>query len=153
MGLLEPLGSERLKICELFAEFIHLQYLFTSSPLFEGLVQVYYVDEVSKEPLPRVIDALYDITEKLTLLNIFPICLDLFFTFKWNNLLHSVVFDMIAKMSHSFSFTASVPGLVQGVENDSHVSFAQEMILKVHLNVKRLLLTVFTLLCILYYMK
>jgi hypothetical protein len=33
-----PLGIERLKICELFAEFIHLQYLFTSSPLFDFMV-------------------------------------------------------------------------------------------------------------------
>ena len=35
MGKMIPLGSERLKICELFAEFIHLQYLFSSSPLFD----------------------------------------------------------------------------------------------------------------------
>ena len=35
IGKIVPLGSERLKICEVFAEFIHLQYLFTSSPLFE----------------------------------------------------------------------------------------------------------------------
>lgn len=35
MGKQIPLGAERLKICELFAEFIHLQYLFISSPLFD----------------------------------------------------------------------------------------------------------------------
>ncbi|KAJ3200174.1 hypothetical protein HDU67_002256, partial [Dinochytrium kinnereticum] len=33
-----PLGSERLKTCELFAEVLHLQYLYTSSPLFERLI-------------------------------------------------------------------------------------------------------------------
>ena len=38
LGKQTPLGSERLKICELFAEFIHLQYLFTSSPLFDMMV-------------------------------------------------------------------------------------------------------------------
>ncbi len=38
LGKQTPLGSERLKICELFAEFIHLQYLFTSSPLFDLMV-------------------------------------------------------------------------------------------------------------------
>ncbi|KAH9267718.1 hypothetical protein BASA83_009792 [Batrachochytrium salamandrivorans] len=32
------LGSERLKICELFAEFLHLQYLFTSSPLLDSFI-------------------------------------------------------------------------------------------------------------------
>jgi hypothetical protein len=35
-----PLGSERLKICELFAEILHLQYLFFSSPLFDRLLAV-----------------------------------------------------------------------------------------------------------------
>jgi hypothetical protein len=50
LGLLEPVGSERLKVCELFAELIHLQYLFTSSPLFEGLVQDYTVVAVA-DPL------------------------------------------------------------------------------------------------------
>lgn len=34
----ENFGSERLKVCELFAEFIHLQYLLSSSPLFEIMV-------------------------------------------------------------------------------------------------------------------
>ena len=31
-------GTERIKVCELFAEMVHLQYLFTSSPLFELMV-------------------------------------------------------------------------------------------------------------------
>ena len=33
-----PLGQERLKTCELFAEILHLQYLYFSSPLFERLI-------------------------------------------------------------------------------------------------------------------
>ena len=31
-------GTERIKVCELFAELVHLQYLFTSSPLFDLMV-------------------------------------------------------------------------------------------------------------------
>ena len=31
-------GTERIKVCELFAELVHLQYLFTSSPLFNLMV-------------------------------------------------------------------------------------------------------------------
>lgn len=38
IGRQVPLGSERLKTCELFAEILHLQYLYTSSPLFERLI-------------------------------------------------------------------------------------------------------------------
>ncbi len=36
---------ERLKICELFAEILHLQYLYTSSPLFDRMVQVSMFDD------------------------------------------------------------------------------------------------------------
>eukprot|EP00833_Pecoramyces_ruminatium_P000440 jgi/Orpsp1_1/1174472/evm.model.c7180000050247.1 len=43
LGKQIPLGSERLRICELFAEIMHLQYLFTSSPLFGEVIN-------SKEP-------------------------------------------------------------------------------------------------------
>eukprot|EP00842_Homolaphlyctis_polyrhiza_P005780 jgi/Hompol1/6202/HPOL_004872-RA len=56
-----PLGSERLKICELFAEILHLHLV------------------------------------------------NHFFTFKWNNFLHSVVYDMIAKVFNTFSFTSAAP--------------------------------------------
>jgi hypothetical protein len=33
-----PVGIERLRVCELFAEILHLQYLYFSSPLFERLL-------------------------------------------------------------------------------------------------------------------
>jgi hypothetical protein len=111
MGLLEPVGSERLKVCELFAEVIHLQYLFTSSPLFEGLVQNYdpVPEEGQPEPTPtvRVIDELLIITDKMVSEKVFILCLDLFFKFKWNNFLHSVVYDMIAKMLNTYTFTTA----------------------------------------------
>jgi hypothetical protein len=97
---LEPVGSERLKVCELFAELIHLQYLFTSSPLFEGLVQDYSIpvpapasplsatvdpetpatikestENFATTPPPfRVIDGLIQITEQLVERHIFKIC-------------------------------------------------------------------------------
>jgi hypothetical protein len=52
MGKQIPLGAERLKICELFAEFIHLQYLFTSSPLFE--LMIVPIKNEDGETLPTV---------------------------------------------------------------------------------------------------
>ncbi len=39
------LTSERLKICEMFAEVLHLQYLFTSSPLVELIVSATPIPE------------------------------------------------------------------------------------------------------------
>jgi hypothetical protein len=48
MGKGTPLGSERLKTCELFAEILHLQYLYFSSPLFERLV----FGTIDGEPAP-----------------------------------------------------------------------------------------------------
>lgn len=79
MGLLEPVGSERLKTCELIAELIHAQYLFISSPLFEYLVQYYPVEnpelENSESPqyLDRAIDGLLSVTEVLVHENVFEI--------------------------------------------------------------------------------
>ncbi len=38
----------------------------------------------------------------------------MFFEFRWNNFLHSVVYDMIAKVLNTFSYTASVPTSLAG---------------------------------------
>ncbi|OUM68411.1 hypothetical protein PIROE2DRAFT_58078 [Piromyces sp. E2] len=58
LGKQIPLGSERLRICELFAEIMHLQYLFTSSPLFGEVIN-------SKEPENSDIDSKKEINETL----------------------------------------------------------------------------------------
>lgn len=34
---------------------------------------------------------------------------DLFFKFPWNNFLHSVVYDMIAKVFNTYTFIAALP--------------------------------------------
>lgn len=44
MGLMQPLGPERLKLCELFAEILHLQYMNTSTPFFEKLIPEYLTE-------------------------------------------------------------------------------------------------------------
>ncbi|KAJ3072850.1 hypothetical protein HDU98_002773 [Podochytrium sp. JEL0797] len=174
LGRITPLGSERLRTCELFAEILHLQYLYFSSPLFERLVfgdppeedesslldggtggggfetriasgsNVVVletpaavpegaggiltdavlvaepiadpaVDGVSKamEQLSmgkregrNVADELSCISELLVKSKVLPMCLILFFQFPWNNFLHSVVYDMIAKVFNTYSFTS-----------------------------------------------
>ncbi|KAI8928314.1 SIT4 phosphatase-associated protein-domain-containing protein [Entophlyctis helioformis] len=119
LGKQIPLGSERLKICELFAELLHLQYLFTSSPLFESFVKPppYVPVATDENPNPAsytaptftVVDGLMGFTERLVDQRIMVVCINLFFTFKWNNFLHSVVYDMIAKVFNTFSYTSSIP--------------------------------------------
>jgi hypothetical protein len=125
LGLQEPVGAERLKVCDLFAELIHIQYLLTSSPLFEGLAQYYDLSEkatvtsidntttaenttVTKTNQIRMMDVLIDITDKLAKEKVLVTCLDLFFSFPWNNFLHSCVYDMIAKILNTYSYTSDL---------------------------------------------
>ncbi|KAJ3083526.1 hypothetical protein HDU99_008901 [Rhizoclosmatium hyalinum] len=148
LGRVIPLGSERLRTCELFAEILHLQYLYFSSPLFERLVfgdppeeeevgpdgkvggeaesvsAAAGTDAPSAEPVVdglsnavaemslkrlsgrNVADELSSISELLVNSKVLPMCLILFFQFPWNNFLHSVVYDMIAKVFNTYSFTS-----------------------------------------------
>ncbi|KAJ3011609.1 UNVERIFIED_CONTAM: hypothetical protein HDU68_001601 [Siphonaria sp. JEL0065] len=168
LGRITPLGSERLRTCELFAEILHLQYLYFSSPLFERLVfgdppeeeelmiaegglaggvekpagSTIIVEAASdgsapaiavvvnadgtavagdtveglssgiegislkKGPVQNVADELTSISELLVNSKVLPMCLTLFFQFPWNNFLHSVVYDMIAKVFNTYSFTS-----------------------------------------------
>ncbi|TPX46863.1 hypothetical protein SeMB42_g02679 [Synchytrium endobioticum] len=142
IGKQMALGSERLKTCELFAEVLHLQYLYTSSPLFDRLVvparsteiadttsdtkdTSNSIPNVSSDEAPNkstisrssrpqrpyttvtVADELVSITEKFVEAKTLPQCLELFFAFPWNNFLHSVVYDMIAKVFNTYSFAAT----------------------------------------------
>ncbi|KAJ1559583.1 hypothetical protein HK405_010070, partial [Cladochytrium tenue] len=162
-GGVVPLGSERLKTCELFAEILHLQYLYYSSPLFERMVDSTAVTAPSAPPAPtasadpaaadsqpeapaaapdstlaaapdgavegitdglaelklagapataaalrsNVADELVGVTERFVKAKVLPMCLKLFFEFPWNNFLHSVVYDMIAKVFNTYSYTAT----------------------------------------------
>ncbi|KAJ3069576.1 hypothetical protein HDU98_007368 [Podochytrium sp. JEL0797] len=139
LGKSVPLGSERLRTCELFAEILHLQYLYFSSPLFERLVfgdapeeddddsmmegkEGGGVGEDGKDvdalstgmdgmklkpsAVRNVADELSGISELLVASNVLPMCLVLFYEFPWNNFLHSVVYDMIAKVFNTYSFTS-----------------------------------------------
>ncbi|KAJ3098725.1 hypothetical protein HDU96_010955 [Phlyctochytrium bullatum] len=180
LGRQVPLGLERLKTCELFAEVLHLQYLYTSSPLFERLVPRSQLPllsnpaanrpdtpDVTADPAPpkdveakpegetkeagegeakkeagetvkaegeaaaasgdagtpaaaaastskvarwehmTVSDELSIVTEQFVESRILPMWLELFFQYEWNNFLHSVVYDMIAKVFNTYSFTST----------------------------------------------
>ncbi|KAJ1342806.1 hypothetical protein BSLG_002625 [Batrachochytrium salamandrivorans] len=112
------LGSERLKICELFAEFLHLQYLFTSSPLLDSFITPppYGVHSSATSETPEyvapaftVIDGLMALTDCLVEEKIMVVCIvKSLFQFKWNNFLHSIVYDMIAKVFNTYSYTSSI---------------------------------------------
>ena len=68
-----PLGPERLKICELFAEVVHLQYLLTSSPLFDALVQSQTSDQGEEEA--TVAEGLMTLCDKFVEFNILTCCI------------------------------------------------------------------------------
>ncbi|KAI9337958.1 SIT4 phosphatase-associated protein-domain-containing protein [Obelidium mucronatum] len=132
LGRITPLGSERLRTCELFAEILHLQYLYFSSPLFERLVFGDGPEEddsimddkgVDVEVISTgmeslnlrknsVADELAGISDLLVNSKVLPMCLSLFFEFPWNNFLHSVVYDMIAKVFNTYSFTSQSSNFV-----------------------------------------
>ncbi|KAI9205622.1 SIT4 phosphatase-associated protein-domain-containing protein [Polychytrium aggregatum] len=133
----QRLGPERLKTCELFAEILHLQYLYTSSPLFERLTESGSLNPAGYPGLSptaglvngvdpmqvcdqTIVDELIRITEIFSTFNILPTCLNLFFQHEWNNFLHSVVYDMIAKVFNTYSFTSSLSAqraaIIQGTD-------------------------------------
>lgn len=141
------LGAERLRVCELFAEVLHLQYLYASSPLFEVLVEgsvfldeeeevverfgqvslesgqgsgsgsgLDRVKEEEEQGLARststtsVIQELHSLSRSIAKHRVLPRCISLFFLYPWNNFLHSVVYDMVAKVFNTFAYVAGVVG-------------------------------------------
>jgi len=71
LGDVVPLGTERLRVCELFAEVIHLQYLYSSSPLFDRIV----FEQKEGEHKRTLVEELITITDKFTERKMLPICL------------------------------------------------------------------------------
>ncbi|KAI8976765.1 SIT4 phosphatase-associated protein-domain-containing protein [Pilobolus umbonatus] len=74
----KPLGFERLKIAELFAELLHCSNM-TSSNISEK-------DELTYGDKLKL---------KFVETKVLPTCIDLFFSYPWNNFLHYVVYDML----------------------------------------------------------
>ncbi|KAI9274220.1 SIT4 phosphatase-associated protein-domain-containing protein [Sporodiniella umbellata] len=82
LGDIEPLGFERLKICELFAELLHCSNMSNLNHFNE------------EEPV-RELSVGDTLKSQFVKHKAMPICIDLFFTFPWNNFLHYVVYDML----------------------------------------------------------
>ncbi|KAI8891324.1 SAPS-domain-containing protein [Backusella circina FSU 941] len=76
-----PLGFERLKICELFAELLHCSNMSNLN---------FTEEQEQKEETDGDRLKLKFVQEK-----VLPTCIDLFFEFPWNNFLHYVVYDML----------------------------------------------------------
>ncbi|KAJ2539123.1 sporulation-induced protein, partial [Coemansia sp. RSA 1933] len=102
-GLREPLGFERLRICELFAELLHCSNMpRLNLPIPSSLLST----PPSPQEIPLDISSPTDhdtantpvgqlLKWKLIQHNVLPICCDLFFRFTLNNFLHSVVYDIM----------------------------------------------------------
>ncbi|CEP10194.1 hypothetical protein [Parasitella parasitica] len=121
LGELEPLGFERLKICELFAELLHCSNMsnlnnFSMTP--EEEEEAGSEDKTPEEQKPEKEAEKGDLTDDAEKENLkseagpelsvgdylksrfvdnraMPICVDLFFAFPWNNFLHYVIYDML----------------------------------------------------------
>ncbi|KAJ2829897.1 sporulation-induced protein, partial [Coemansia furcata] len=117
-GLREPLGFERLRICELFAELLHCSNMprlnqglagADSPTVAEGGVgsNGEYGDGASQySDVAPVVSAPGDhdagntpvgqlLKWRLIEHGVLPVCVDLFFRFSLNNFLHSVVYDVM----------------------------------------------------------
>ncbi|KAJ2669375.1 sporulation-induced protein [Coemansia spiralis] len=110
-GLREPLGFERLRICELFAELLHcsnmprLNQLDGEGPKDSPVVGFGEGSSSPGSPLTlEKIGSPHDhgdapvgqlLKWKLIEHSVLPLCVDLFFRFPLNNFLHSVVYDIM----------------------------------------------------------
>lgn len=119
LGELEPLGFERLKICELFAELLHCSNMsnlnnFSMTPEEEAELEDKQPEGQSEEEEKKKEEKAEEKVEKATKSDAeselsvgdylkskfvdkkaMPICVDLFFAFPWNNFLHYVIYDML----------------------------------------------------------
>ncbi|RKP13482.1 SIT4 phosphatase-associated protein-domain-containing protein, partial [Piptocephalis cylindrospora] len=125
VGKQVPLGFERLRVCELFAELLHLSSMALLNMTLaeedghgnkEG-AKAKGVEEENKALTPG--DAL---KAQLIHAAILPTCLDLFFSFPWNNFLHTVVYDMVHQVLNIPLETPCNLRLIQSLFRDGHLS-------------------------------
>ncbi|KAI8086716.1 SIT4 phosphatase-associated protein-domain-containing protein [Halteromyces radiatus] len=92
IGEQTPLGFERLKICELFAELLHCSNMSNLNAIEEKVR-----DRTSELKEPEVQDLPMGDYLKWQLVQhkVLPTCTSLFFAFPWNNFLHYVAYDML----------------------------------------------------------
>ncbi|KAI8064312.1 SIT4 phosphatase-associated protein-domain-containing protein [Gilbertella persicaria] len=93
LGEMEPLGFERLKICELFAELLHCSNM--SNLNHFNVAADDEEEEEGKEEKESGLSVGDYLKSKFVENKAMPICVDLFFAFPWNNFLHYVIYDML----------------------------------------------------------
>ncbi|KAI9007011.1 SIT4 phosphatase-associated protein-domain-containing protein [Phycomyces nitens] len=140
-----PLGFERLKICELFAELIHCSNMsnLNSSSEDETTNQDSFASkEQSPSPSPVRLTA-KDIEQaklepigdylkvKFVEHKVMPTCTDLFFSFPWNNFLHYVIYDMLhqvfnGRMDKGYNRTLAISIFKDGRLTDRMVQVQKE---------------------------
>ncbi|KAG1139562.1 hypothetical protein G6F37_010335 [Rhizopus arrhizus] len=98
LGDIEPLGFERLKICELFAELLHCSNMSN----LNNFNRMNDEEDQQQKEETRIIKIDGDelsvgdyLKSKFVSSKAMPICVDLFFAFPWNNFLHYVIYDML----------------------------------------------------------
>lgn len=101
MGEIQPLGQERFRIVEMYAEILHASNV---ARVNDGGSEVpdtsMQVDEgeasASASPSSQAPGNIFK--DKFMEIDVVPKILDLFFGFPWNNFLHNVVFDVLQQI-------------------------------------------------------
>ncbi|ORX92115.1 SAPS-domain-containing protein [Basidiobolus meristosporus CBS 931.73] len=112
VGKVKPLGFERLKVCELYAELLHCANI--NVPESES------GDEAHKTTLGS--DVRVNLKQKYVDLGIVTTCLDLFFEYPWNNFLHTIVYDILHQILNLPYEVDANKALILSVFNDADIT-------------------------------
>ncbi|ORX98993.1 SAPS-domain-containing protein [Basidiobolus meristosporus CBS 931.73] len=112
VGKVKPLGFERLKVCELYAELLHCANVNMSDSESGDEAQ-----EISQED-----DAGTILKQKYINHKIVASCLDLFFAHPWNNFLHTIVYDILHQVLNLPYEVDVNKGLILSVFNDAGIT-------------------------------
>ncbi|KAI7872847.1 SIT4 phosphatase-associated protein-domain-containing protein [Spinellus fusiger] len=125
VGTNVPLGFERLKICELFAELLHCSNMINlnASIIEDSQVEDSFDTERTTTAETSNLPMGDYLKQKFIEHKVMPICIQLFFAFPWNNFLHYVVYDMLhqvlnGRMDKGFNRQLTISVLVDGQLTD-----------------------------------
>ncbi|KAK9700801.1 sporulation-induced protein, partial [Basidiobolus ranarum] len=112
IGKVKPLGFERLKVCELYAELLHCANVNVSDAESGDETQGVSHQEDASTSLKR----------KYVEYQIVSTCLDLFFEYPWNNFLHTIVYDILHQILNLPYEVDVNKALILSVFNDADIT-------------------------------
>ncbi|KAK9768391.1 sporulation-induced protein [Basidiobolus ranarum] len=112
IGKVKPLGFERLKVCELYAELLHCANInVTDTDSGDEIQEISQNDDAGTILKQKYIDH-----------KIVSACLDLFFEYPWNNFLHTIVYDILHQILNLPYEVEVNKNLILSVFNDADIT-------------------------------